>query len=148
MAQIDFWTNLVANLLTIIVSGIALYVFFFNREKITSAINFILNYSNQLTLTDLKFKIEKLNEYNSNDPDQKKEVINILHEIEGQILGNKNLKEKLKEQLDKIVIFTCNSKLLTEPKKRSLVSELKESIRNLDASNYNDIINSNKGSKR
>jgi hypothetical protein len=127
--------------MTIFASGLALYIFFFNRKKISTAINFILNYSNQLTLTDLKFKIERLNDYNTNDVGQKTEVVNILHEIEGQILGNKNLKEKLKEQLEKIAIFTSNSKLLTEPKKRSIVSELKESLRNIDVSNYNDIIN-------
>lgn len=141
MTKLDFWTNFIANLMTIFASGLALYIFFFNRKKISTAINFILNYSNQLTLTDLKFKIERLNDYNTNDVGQKTEVVNILHEIEGQILGNKNLKEKLKEQLEKIAIFTSNSKLLTEPKKRSIVSELKESLRNIDVSNYNDIIN-------
>lgn len=141
MIKLDFWVNFLANLLTIFASGLALYVFFFNRKKISTAINFILNYSNQLTLTDLKFKIERLNDYNTNDTTQKTEVVNILHEIEGQILGNKNLKERLKEQLDKISNFTSNPKLLTEPKKRSLVSELKESLRNIDVSNYNEIIN-------
>lgn len=141
MTQLDFWVNFLANLFTIFASGIALYVFFFNREKISTAINFILNYSNQLTLTDLKFKIERLNDYNTNELAQKAEVVNILHEIEGQILGNRNLKEKLKEQLDKIINFTSNPRLLTEPKKRSLVSELKESLRNIDVANYNNIIN-------
>jgi hypothetical protein len=141
MGQIDFWTNFVANLMTVFASGIALYIFFFNREKINSALNFILNYSNQLTLTDLKFKIERLNDYNATDSNQKNEVINILNEIEGQILGNKNLKLKLEEQLNKIETFTSNPKNLTEPKKRSLVSELKESLRNLDISNYGNIIN-------
>ena len=148
MKELDFWTNLIANLMTIFASGIALYIFFFNRDKISSAINFILNYSNQLTLTDLKFKIERLNDYNTNDAGQKLEVINILNEIEGQILGSKNLKEKLNNQLEKIVGFTANTKLLSEPKKRSLVSELKESIRNIDVSNYGEIINSKKNSSK
>jgi len=133
--------------MTIFVSGLGIYIFYFNRDKIVSAINFILNYSNQLTLTDLKFKIERLNDYNANDASQKIEVVNILNEVEGQILGNKNLKEKLGEQLEKIENFTTNPKLLSEPKKRSLVSELKESIRNLDISNYGDIINTSKNSK-
>ena len=147
MKEIDFWTNFTANVMTIFASGLGIYIFYFNKDKIVSAINFILNYSNQLTLTDLKFKIERLNDYNSNDTNQKNEVINILNEIEGQILGNKNLKEKLGQQLEKIENFTSNTKSLTEPKKRSLVSELKESIRNLDISNYGDIINTSKNSK-
>lgn len=144
MEEIDFWINIIANLMTIFASGLAIFIFYNNREKIVSAINFILNYSNQLTLTDLKFKIERLNDYNTNDVTQKNEVVNILNEIEGQILGNKSLKDKLSEQLTKIENFTSNTKLLTEPKKRSLVSELKESIRNLDISNYGDIINTSK----
>lgn len=143
MVIFDFWVNLIANLMTVFASAIALYIFFFNREKITSAINFILNYSNQLTLTDLKFKIERLNDYNVNDVVQKSEVVNILNEIEGQILGNGMLKQKLNAQLEKIANFTANTRILTEPKKRSLVSELKESIRNIDVSNYGDIINNN-----
>ncbi len=141
MKNFDFLVNLIANLMTIIASGLALYIYFTNKEKIKSALNFILNYSNQLTLTDLKFKIERLNEFNSNDATQKLEVINILNEIEGQILGNNEFKQKLELQLIKIEAFTSNPKLLTEPKKRSLVSELKESLRNLDVSNYKTIIN-------
>ena len=144
MEVIDLWTNLTANILTIFVSGIAIYVFIYNKDRITSAINLILNYSNQLTLTDIKFKIERLNDYNANDNLQKVEVINILHELQGQILGNKNLKEQLIDQLRKIESYTTAPRLFTEPRKRSLVSELKESIRTLDAANFNDIINSPK----
>ncbi len=147
MKIFDFWINIFSNLMTIVASGLAIYIFYNNRDKIITAINFILNYSNQLTLNDLKFKIERLNDYTTADTTQKIEVINILNEIEGQILGNKSLKDKLSEQLSKIENFTTNPKLLTEPKKRSLVSELKESIRNLDISNYGDIINTSKNSK-
>jgi hypothetical protein len=148
MKELDYWINFGANVMTISASGLALYLFFMNRKKIASAIKFILNYSNQLTLTDLKFKIERLNDYTTNDQDQKLEIINILNELEGQIIANKNLQEKLKPQLDKIISFTTNPTFLTEPKKRSIVSELKESIRNLDVSNYNSIINSNKTAKQ
>jgi hypothetical protein len=141
MQELDFLVNFIANLMTIFASGLAVYIYVANRDKISIAINSILNYSNQLTLTDLKFKIERLNEFNANDNSQKTEVVNILHEIEGQILGNNNFKIKLGAQLTKIENFTCNTKLLTEAKKRSLVSELKESIRTLDVSNFGDRIN-------
>lgn len=142
MKTIDFWINLSANVLTIFASTLAIYIFYFNRDKIKSAINFILNYSNQLTLTDLKFKIERLNDFNANDAVQKMEVINILHEIEGQINGNLLLKDRLKEQHEKLANLIGNPKALSEPKKRSIVSELRESIRNIDASNYDALINS------
>ena len=78
---------------------------------------------------------------NANDQTQKVEVINILFEIEGQINGSKILKAGLNDQLSKILVFTNNVKLLTEPKKRSLVSELRESIRSLDISNLNTLMN-------
>lgn len=136
MKQVDFWVNFIGNILTIFASGIAIYIYIFNKEKISSALNFLLNYSTQLTLTDLKFKVERLNDFNAGNNEQRLEVINILHEIEGQILGNSLLKEKLSEQLKKIESFTQIPKSITEPRKRSLVSELRESIRNMDVNNF------------
>lgn len=138
MNNIDYWVNFSANLLTVIASAIAIFIYFTNKEKISSALSFILNYSNQLTLADLKHKIERLNDYNATIPDQNSEVINILHDIEGQILGNKYLKTELADQLLKISVFTTKNKPIAEPKKRSLVSELRESVRTLDASNFVD----------
>ena len=136
----SFWTSLVSIIFTITASGIAIYLFILNKEKISSAINLLLNYSKQITLSELKFKIERLNDFTTNDSEQKKEVINILSEIEGQILGNKKIESELKNQLEKINNYTENSKTLTEPKKRSLVSELRESVRNIDISNYQSIV--------
>lgn len=142
MEEIDLFVNLIANIITIIASGIAIYIFLNNKDKLKSAINFILNYSNQLTLWDLKFKIERLNDYNANDSHQKEEVINILHEIEGQINGSIILQDKLQPQIEKIKTLISNPKNLIEAKKRSIVSELRESLRNIDAANYEDLINS------
>jgi hypothetical protein len=136
----SFWSSITSNILTIVASGIAIYLFIVNREKISSAINLLLNYSKQITLSELKYKIERLNDFTTNDSEQKKEVINILSEIEGQILGNKRIENELKAQLEKINEFIKNSKTLTEPKKRSLVSELRESVRNIDISNYQSIV--------
>ena len=136
MAKVDFWVNLIANLLTGVASSIAIYLYFANKNKIASALNSILNYSNQLTLTELKYKIERLNDYNANDQDQNQEIINIFHDIEGHILGNEYLKGQLQDELSKLSFFTVKNKPITEPKKRSLVSELRESVRTLDASNF------------
>lgn len=141
MKELDFWVNFVSNLLTILASGIGIYLFVFNKDKIKNALNVLLNYSNQLTLNELKYKIERLNDYNAGDINQKNEVINILNEIEGQIIGNDALKIKLANQLGKISVFINNNRLLSEAKKRSLVSELRESLRNLDVSNFNNIVN-------
>ncbi|OXB20233.1 hypothetical protein B0A80_19240 [Flavobacterium tructae] len=140
MKQLDFWTNFLANVLTVIASGIAICVYIFNKDKIKTAFNSILSYSHQVTLSDLRYKIEKLNDFNVNVPEQKTEVINLLHEIEGHILGNSFLKDRLADQLKKINTFTRNPNKLLEPPKRSLVWELKESVRSLDMSNFGDSI--------
>jgi hypothetical protein len=136
MHIIDFWANLLANLLTILASSIAILIYFNNRDKLASALKSIINYSNQITLAELKYKIERLNDYNSSIPEQNDEVVNIFHEIEGQILGNKYLKSQLVDQLAKLSVYTNKNKPISEPKKRSLVSELRESVRTLDASNF------------
>jgi hypothetical protein len=141
---INFWIDLLANSITVFTSGLALYIFFFKKEKIVTALNVMLNYSYQLTLSDLKIKVESLNHFNTNDPDQKHEVISILNEIEGQLLGNKKLHAEFEGLLQKIKAFLKNEKSLTEPKKRSFVSEIKETIRNIDVSNFNEIITSKK----
>jgi hypothetical protein len=135
--------SIISGLFTIAASSIAIYLFFWNKEKIKNALNILLNYSHQLTLADLKYKIERLNDYTVNDSVQRAEVINILYEIEGQIIGNKLLKVKLNTQLAKIEGFNSNSKTISEAKKRSLVSELRESLRHLDVSNYNNLIDPN-----
>ncbi|MRX70288.1 hypothetical protein SAMN06265349_101710 [Flavobacterium resistens] len=140
MVILDFIINFIANAMTIVTAGLAIYIFITNKDKIKTAFNFILNYSNQITLSDLKYKIEKINDFRTTIPEQKEEVINLLHDIEGHILGNKFLKDKLPDQLKKINNFTRNPAKLEEPQKRSLVSELKECVRNLDVSNFGDTI--------
>jgi len=129
-----------SNFLTIIAAAIAIIVYFRNKDKIASSINFILNYSKQMTLSDLKNKIERLNDYKASDEKGRSEIINILSEIEGQISANKSIKNELSEQFGKICQFISSPKLLTEPKKRSLVSELRECIRNIDIHNQKEII--------
>lgn len=126
----------IANLFTIVASGIAIYLFLFKRDKISKAFQLLLNYSNQLTLSELKAKLESLNSYNVNDPEHLEEVLNILHEIEGQINGNISLSTELKPIMGKIFEYTSGRTVLSEAKKRSVVFELRECIRTVDVSSY------------
>jgi hypothetical protein len=129
--------DLTAKGTTIIASSIAIGIFIFKRKAISSALRLLLNYTRQLTLSDLKAKLERLNDFNASDSKQVEEVINIFNEIEGQIIGNKVLKNELKEVLDGIHLITSRQKEITEATKRSLVSQLRENIRGLDAHNFN-----------
>lgn len=130
--------SIVANIFAIGASSIALYLFFFQRDTISSAFRILLNYSQQLSLSDLKAKLDRLNDHNASVDKQKAEVINILHEIEGQIIGSKSLKIELSDFLDKLTLYTSLKREITEPKKRSLVSELRESLRNFEVNNLNE----------
>lgn len=120
----------VANAFTIIASGLAIYVYFTSRGRISAAIQLLLNYSFQTTIAELKEKLERLNEYNANEPDDQSEIKSILHEIAGQIRGNSRLvaaAPDLPAKIERIAL----SKKLTEPMRRSIVSEVREQLRNI-----------------
>lgn len=125
---------------SIVAAGIAIYLFIFKRKYIVSIFDALLNYSVQISLSELRSKLDRLNEKNANDKEQQEDVINIFNEIEGQIRGNKVLKEKCNVILKKMSKYTENPSNLTEPKKRSIVSELRETLRDVDFQNYNQII--------
>lgn len=119
-----------ANVFTIVASGLAIYVYFTARGKFSAALQLLMNYSFQTTLTELKEKLERLNEYNANEPTELPEIRNILHEIAGQIRGNERLLAVAPKLATKIENLAQSKKLL-EPSKRSIVSEVREQLRNI-----------------
>ncbi len=129
-----------ANVFAIIASGIAIYLFVAKREVIYSALRVLVNFSSQMTLAELKAKLERLNDLSANDQEQSDEVINILNEILGQIRGSKHLSKKFSDVIPKVAAIAEGKRRLSEPKKRALVSELRERLRNIDVDNYADLI--------
>lgn len=123
-------TSLIANIFTIAASGIAIWLFFTKSSEIKTAFNLLLNWSFQLTLTDLKSKIERLNEYTAKDPHELEEIRNILHEIAGQMRGNDQLVRSCIDLINKIEKLASSNKL-DEPRKRSIISEIREVLRNM-----------------
>lgn len=122
--------SLIANIFTIVASGIAIWLFFAKANEIKTAFKLLLNWSFQLTLTDLKSKIERLNEYSAKDPEELEEIRNILHEIAGQMRGNNQIVQSSNELISKIERL-ATSKSLDEPRKRSIISEIREVLRNM-----------------
>ncbi|OEC90735.1 hypothetical protein [Acinetobacter sp. YK3] len=123
--------SVIANLFTIFASGIAIWLFLTKSKEIKLAFKLMLNWSFQLTLTDLKSKVERLNEYNANNSDEIEEIRNILHEIAGQIRGNSRLNQQAPELIMKVERFSSGNRI-TEYKKRALTSEIREILRNLE----------------
>jgi hypothetical protein len=128
----------VADLLTGGASAIAIYLFMTKRSEISAALRVLLNYSYQTTLSELKEKLERLNEYNANEPAGLIEIRNILHEIAGQVRGNAKLAKAL-PALAQRVETAANSKKLNEHAKRSLVAEMRETLRNLNVDSVEDM---------
>lgn len=119
-----------SDILTIAVSLIAIYVFIAKRRAIVSAFRALLNYSSQLALNDLYIKLDRLNDLTAEDPAQKAQIVNILNDILGQIRGNKALCRHCDPLMRKLTrLAEMPNQWLTEPSKRSLVSELRERLR-------------------
>ncbi len=134
--------SFLSNIFTIIAAGIAIYIYIFKRKSIESFFNILINYSTQISLTELKTKLEKLNDLNAEDENERKEVINILNDIAGQIKGNPILREKCKI-LEKLTKYADNPENLNEPIKRNIVSELRENMRSIEFQNYYEILGEN-----
>jgi hypothetical protein len=122
--------SLVASMFTMAASAIAIYLFWTKRKDLSTAFQLLLSWSFQTTLAELKGKLERLNEYNANEDADVSEICNILHEIAGQIRGNPKLlivAPLLAERLESLAM----KNRLTEPRKRSMVSEIREVIKNI-----------------
>jgi len=95
-----------------------------------------------MSLAEIKEKLERLNDYNAKDPESIEIIENIFHEIIGQVRGNDKLSGHFAELIARMEDLTTNKKTLTEPKKRAVVSELRERLRNLNIENIDDLVGS------
>ena len=124
--------------ISIFASSIAVYVFFFKADAIKAVFKVLTSYASQQTLGELRSKLDRLNNLSYNEPTHKEEIINLLSDIVGQIKGNKKLFSHCEEIIDKISNLTESPKKLTEPIKRSAISQLRELLRHYDIINYAD----------
>lgn len=134
------YLSLISNVFTIGASGIAIYLFIAKRKSISSVFQLLMNYGYQLSLSEIKEKLEKLNDYNAKDPEQSEHIVNILNEIIGQIRGNDKLSRHFTELLSTLETLVSDKRRLTEPRKRAVVSELRERLRHLNISNIDDFV--------
>lgn len=139
MMYVDF----VANILAIISTSIAIYIYIFKRKSVATIFNLLINYTYQLSLSELKEKLEKLNDYNAKNAEENIKIVYILNDIVGQIKGNTKLKKHFSENLEEIENYASSKRKLTEPKKRAIVSEIRERLRNLNVKNIDHLIGGN-----
>lgn len=134
------WISLISNIATIGASSIAIYLFLTKKESFTAVFRMLVSYTYQLSLSEVKEKLEKLNEYNAKDEKENEKIVNILNEIAGQIKGNDKLKQHFLSSLSDIDMYALGKKQLSEPKKRALVSELRERLRHLNVKNIDHLV--------
>jgi hypothetical protein len=143
LADIIKWATLISNIFTVFASSIAIYLFLFKRKTISTVFNLLINYTYQLSLSEVKEKIERLNEYNAKDPEQNEKIVNIFNEIIGQIRGNQKLKVHFTELLVTLEDLVSDKRKLTEPRKRAAVSELRERLRHLNVQSIHNLVGEN-----
>lgn len=134
------YTSWVSNLLTIGASAIAIYLFIAKRNSIGSVFRLLINYGYQLSISELKEKLERLNDFNANDETDRERILNLFNEIIGQIRGNDKLSKLLGQLLKKIERLVTYEGQLTEARKRAVVSELRERLRHLNIENIDDFV--------
>lgn len=134
------WISLVANIMEILVGGVALFLAWTQREKISAAFSVLLNYSLQTSLSDLRHWIEKLQESSSEDNDVSKKfriaLAYIFGKIKGNIILNDHFGDRMLKRMKLIMDDLDNSQTVNETTKISLCSEIKESLATLEVENY------------
>lgn len=128
--------NFFADALTIVTATLVVWAFFKKGPALSAAIKLLINYSYQTTLHELRDKLERLNEYNASNEDDRQKIINILHELQGQIAGNVRVKKSMPQDALDSLEKLMNPKSLTEPRKRSLVSQIREVLKNLNVESF------------
>lgn len=121
----------IANLMTIGASGIAIYLFIWKRNYISSVFDTLLSYSTQITLSELNGKLDSLNELRATEPLHRPEILNLFNDIAGQLKGHPTLRSNFSASIEEIGKFTSSKGKINEPKKRALVSELREQVRHV-----------------
>jgi len=135
LKKVTEFVNFLGDLFAIAASGIAIYLFFFKRNEIKSAFDALTAFAQQASMFELTQKLELINSLSARDDEGKDEIIAIFHDICGHLEGNPKLKHSCAAIVVKIRRVT-NSKSFGEPHKRSLVSELRESLRHISAGTF------------
>lgn len=139
--------SFVSNTTSSLASIIAVYLFLFKRKAIVSAFSLLLNYSHQLTLSEIKEKLELLNNFNASEPAHTDIISNIFHELLGQMRGNDRLTVLMSVQIEKLeLLFDFDNGVtvtqISEAKKRALISEIREKVRHLNVRNVDELAGS------
>lgn len=135
-----------SSLFTCVVAGYGSYLIIFKKNIVNSYFNSLTNITLQKTASELEHKLDKLNDINAEDRDPLRiqDMLCLLSEIDGQIEGNVVLKKRFEKEQSELIKFISQDGGFSEPKKRRLVSLLREKIKTLNDEIYRDLANEGK----
>ena len=129
-----------ANVLTIIVSLLAIIIFLTKRKSIATAIKLLLNYSFHVTLSELSSKLDRVVDLKSEDPEQRHEAVCLLNEVIGQVKGNEKVFSRCESFIRRLERYIKNTDRISDPTTRNFVSELREILKHIDVKDYDEIL--------
>lgn len=139
-SEIAAWLSVLSDFFGLIASLVAIGIFAYSivkRKKIFSLFRAISNYSHQITLTDLKVVLGKLEVLDGNNPANKQEILSLTSGLIGQIKGNNKIYFQVSDIVDALEEYLDNPKQrFTEPIKRNLLCQLAERLRQFDVENF------------
>ena len=128
-----------ADAFTVVASGIAVYIFLTKRRQITSVFQLLMKYGYQVSLSELRSKLDMIANLRVADEKQREQIKYIMSEVVGQIQGNPRLKTRFEEELKGLERFATGKKAFSEPEKRMIVAKLREKLRHLDMENIDGL---------
>lgn len=128
--------SILADLGTVAASLLAFYLFFAKGSEIRAMLRAVANFAHQSSLGEIRQKLDLIASLRVRDDQE--EIISVFHDVCGQIDGNPKLREHFEVLTRRVRKQAGGRQDLTEPQKRSLVSELREKLRHSDVSNIAD----------
>lgn len=92
----------IANVATILAAGWAFFVYWRNRDKVSAALNALRNYGTRTTVVELLAKLDRLSRMTPEEVADREMVVNLLGDIQGQIEGHPELRQRCRAELRSI----------------------------------------------
>lgn len=127
----------IADLGTVCGFGVAIWLYFTKKGKLSSLYSVLIGLRNQESYRDIHKLLDKLERLNYGDKAHRSEIRNSLSELNGLISGNPLLAEKTTDITEQLKILL--EKGADEPSKRHITAHIRERIRGMTYDNVQQL---------
>jgi len=114
---------------TVVGTGWVIGISWYNWDKVSAVFRAIIAYGNRISVSELSNVIEELSNLRFDDESQKQRVIELFAVVHGKLRGNSALRAACNKSFQRIHALLRDKSKLTLAAQRSVVHELRESIR-------------------